>query len=145
MLLNCDVGEDSWESLALARRPNQSIPKEISPGCSLLWPPDVKSWFTGKDPDAGKDWRQEEKQMTEDEMVRWHHWINGHESEQTPRVGDGQGGLVCCGLWGRRVGHDWATELNWTVSIWRINKRKLWVFLVAHNADWNQIGKALHF
>ena len=66
----------------------------------ILWPPDAKSWLIWKDPDAGKDWRQEEKGMTEDEMVEWHHWLNGHESEWTPGVGDGQGGLACCSPWG---------------------------------------------
>ena len=55
----------------------------------ILWPPDAKNWLHGKDPDAGKDWRQEEKGMTEDEMVGWHHQLNGHESEQAPGVGDG--------------------------------------------------------
>ena len=65
----------------------------------IPWPPDVKSWLTGKDPDAGKDWRQEEKG---DEMVGWHHWLNGHEFEQTPGVGDGQGSLVCCSSWGHK-------------------------------------------
>ena len=55
----------------------------------VLWPPDSKSWLIGKDPDAGKDWRQEEKGMTEDEMVGWHHWLDGRESEWTPGVGDG--------------------------------------------------------
>ena len=63
---------------------------------SIVWPPDAKSWLTGKDPDAGKDKRQEEKGMTEDEMVGWHHWLNGHEFERVSGVGDGQGGLVCC-------------------------------------------------
>ena len=66
----------------------------------VLWPPHVKSWLIGKDPDAGKDWRQEEKGMTEDEMARWHHRLNGTEFEWTPGVGDGQGGLVCCDSWG---------------------------------------------
>ena len=65
----------------------------------ILWPPDVKSWLIGKDPDAGKDWRQKEKGMTEDEMVGWHHGLNGRESEWTPGVGDGQGGLVGCSPW----------------------------------------------
>ena len=83
-----------------ARRSNQSILKEISPGCSLeglmlklkliLWPPDAKSWLTRKDPDAGKDQTQEEKGMTEDEMVGWHHWLNGHGFGWTPGVGDGR-------------------------------------------------------
>ena len=81
----------------------------------ILWPPDAKSWLIWKDPDAEKDWGQEEKGTTEDEMVGWHHQLNGHGFGWTPEVGDGQGGLVCCSSWGsQRVGHDWATELNWT-------------------------------
>ena len=62
----------------------------------ILWPPDVKNWLNGKDPDAGKDWRWEEKGMTEDEMVGWHHWLNGHEFVQAPGVDNGQGSLACC-------------------------------------------------
>ena len=65
-----------------------------------LWPPDVKNWLFGKDPDVGKDWRKEEKGMTEDEIVGWHHQLNGHEFEQALGVGDGQGSLVCCRPWG---------------------------------------------
>ena len=80
---------------------------------SILWPPDVKNWLIGKDPDAGKDWRQEEKGMTEDEMVGWHHWLDGHELEQAPGVGDGQGGLVCCSPWGRKES-DMTEWLKWT-------------------------------
>ena len=72
----------------------------------------------GKDPDAGKDWRQKEKRVTENEMIGWHHRFNGHEFESTPGVGDGQGCLACCSPWGRRVGHDWMTELNWTDTIY---------------------------
>ena len=72
----------------------------------VLWPPDVKSRLTGKDPDAGKDWRQEEKGMTEDEMVGWHHWLNGHEFEQAQGDGEGQGSLACCSPWGRE---EWDT------------------------------------
>ena len=79
----------------------------------ILWPPDVKNWFTGKYPDAGKDWRREEKGMTEDEMVGWHHWLDGHEFEQALGVGDGQGSLVCCSPWGHKVS-DKAEQLNWT-------------------------------
>ena len=75
----------------------------------VIWPPDAKSWLIWKDPDAGKDWRQEENRMTEDEMVRWHHWLDGYELEQAPGVGDGQGGLACCSP--RRVRRNW-TELN---------------------------------
>ena len=65
----------------------------------IVWPPDVKSWFIGKDPDVGKDWGQEEKGMTEDEMVGWHHWLNGHEFEQPLGDSEGQGGLVCFSAW----------------------------------------------
>ena len=70
----------------------------------VLWPPHAKSWLIGKDPDAGRDWGQEEKGTTEDEMAGWHHRLNGHEFEWTPGVGDGQGGLACCDSCGRRVG-----------------------------------------
>ena len=62
----------------------------------IFWPPDVKNWLIVKDPDAGKDWSEKNKGMTEDEMVGWHHRLNGHEFEQAPGVGDGQGGLACC-------------------------------------------------
>ena len=79
----------------------------------ILWPPDVKNWLIWKDPDAGKDWGQEEKGMTEDEMVGWHHWLNGDEFEWTPGIGDGQGGLVCCSSWGHQE-LDTTEWLNWT-------------------------------
>ena len=82
----------------------------------VLWPPDKKSWLIGKDSDAGKDWGQEQKGKTEDEMVGWHHRLDGHGFGWTPGVGDWQGGLACCSSWGHRVRHDWATELNWTVQ-----------------------------
>ena len=85
----------------------------------VLWPPHVKSWLTGKDSDAGKDWGQEEKGTTEDEMVGWHHWLDGRESEWTQGVGDGQGGLVCCDSWGRNVS-DTTEQLNWTELNWEI-------------------------
>ena len=74
----------------------------------ILWPPDAKNWFIGKDPDAGKDWRREEKGITEDEMVAWHHWLNGHEFLG---VGDGQRGLVCCSPWGHKE-LDTTEQLN---------------------------------
>ena len=78
----------------------------------ILWPPDAKTWLIGKNPDAGKDWRQEEKGMIENEMVGWHHWLDGHEFEQAPGVGDGQGGLVCCSPWDcKKV--DTTERLNW--------------------------------
>ena len=105
-----------------ATRTNQSILKEISPGISLegMMLKLKLQYFGhlmrridsfGKDSDAGKDWGQEEKGMTEDEMAGWHHWLDGRESEWTPGVGEGQGGLA------QRVGHDWVTELNWTDSL----------------------------
>ena len=105
-----------------ARRSNQSILK-ISPGISLegmmlklklqysghL----MRSWLFGKDSDAGRDWEQEEKGTTEAEMAGWHHWLNQSESEWTPGVGDGQGGLACCDSWGRKE-LDTTERLNWT-------------------------------
>ena len=79
----------------------------------ILRPPDVKNWLIGKDPDAGKDWGWEEKGMTEDEMVGWHHQLNGHESEQVLGVGDGQGSLACCSSWGHNE-LDTTEQLNLT-------------------------------
>ena len=66
----------------------------------ILWPPDVKNWLIGKDPDAGKNWRQKEKETTEDKMVGWHYWLQGHEFEQAPGICYGQGSLACCSPWG---------------------------------------------
>ena len=77
----------------------------------IFWPPDVKNWLIGKDPDAEEYWRQEEKGMTEDEMVGWHHWLDEHGYEQAPGVGDGQGSLVWCSPWGHKEVDT--TELNW--------------------------------
>ena len=77
----------------------------------ILWPPHAKSWLIGKD--SGRDWGQEEKGMTEDEMAGWHHRLNGHEFGWTPGVGDGQGGLACCNSWGCK-GSDTTERLNWT-------------------------------
>ena len=121
-----------------ARRSNQSILKEICPGCSLeglmlkaetpiLGPPDAKSWLIWKDPNAGKDWGQEEKGTTEDEMVGWHHWLNGHGSGWTPGVGDGQGGLACCGSRGRKES-DMTEWLDWTELI-KGNNLKNYIYI----------------
>ena len=79
----------------------------------VLWPPHVKSWLIGKHSDAGRDWGQEEKGTTEDEMAGWHHWLNGRKFEWTVGVGDGQGGLACCDSWGRKE-LDTTEGLNWT-------------------------------
>ena len=87
----------------------------------ILWPPDAKNWLIRKDPDAGKDWRQEEKGMTEDEMVGWHHRLNRHEFEQTLGDGEGQGSLECCTPWGHKDS-DMTEWLNWNelnASPWR--------------------------
>ena len=123
MLLNYGVGDDSWESLGLQgdptspfwRRPVLGI--HWKDGCwgrnSSTLEFHVKSWLIGKDPDAGRDWGQEEKGTTEDEMARWHHWLDGHESGWTQGVGDRQGGLVCCDSWGRKES-DTTERLNWT-------------------------------
>ena len=120
MLLNCGVGEDSWESLGhlgdqTSSKGNKSWifigRTDAEAETPILWPPNVKNWFTEKDPDAGKDWGQEEKGATEDEMVGWHHWLNGHEFKQILGDSEGQGSLACCSPIGsQRVGHDWATE-----------------------------------
>ena len=117
MLLNCGVGQDSWES-------NQSILKEISPGCSLEGMMlKLKPHYFGhlmrrvdsleKDSDAGRDWGQKEKGTTEDEMAGWHHRLNGHEFGWTPGVCDGQGGLACCNSWGCKESNT-TEQLNWT-------------------------------
>ena len=109
MLLNWGAGED-FESPLDCKEIKPVSPKENQPWifigksdaeaeAPVLWPPDAKSPFIGKDPDAGKDWRQEEKRTTEDELVGWHHWLNGHEFEQTLGDGEGQGSLACCSPW----------------------------------------------
>ena len=118
MLLNCGVGEDSWESLGL--QGDQPVHSKGDHSwvffgrTPILWPPYVKSWLIWKDSEAGRGWGQEEKGTREDKMAGLHHQLDAHEFGWTPGVGDGQGGLVCCDSWGRRVRHDWVTELNWT-------------------------------
>ena len=116
MLLNCDV-EKTLESPLDCKEIQPVHPKEnqswifigrtdVEAETPILRPPDAKNWLTGKDPDAGKDWGQREKGMREDEMVVWHHWLNGHEFEQTLRTGDGQGSLACCSPGGHK---EWDT------------------------------------
>ena len=123
MYLNSDVGEDSWSPLDSQQiklvNPKGNQPwiflgmTDAKAEAPILWPPDAKNCLTGKDPDAGKDWRQEG--MTEDDRGRgWHHWLDGHEFEQPPGDGEGQGSLVCCSPWGRKESNmtEW---MNWTV------------------------------
>ena len=139
-----------------ARRSNQSILKEVSPGCSLeglmlklkltLWQPGVKSWLIWKDPDAGKDWGQEKKGTAEDEMVGWHHRLDGHVSGWTPRVGDGQGGLARCGSWGRKesdMTEDW-TKLKITVDGECSHEITLAPWKKSYDNSWHSIKKQRH-
>ena len=101
----------------------------------ILWPPDAKSWLIRKDPDAGKEWGEEEKGVTEDEMVGWDHWLNGHKFGWTPRDGEGQGNLVCFSLWGCK-------ESDMTFSYWIIAYFSfifffcIWSFFFKHNIQW---------
>ena len=127
ILLNCGVGEDSWESLEL--QGDQPVhPKgdqswvfigrsDVEAETPILWPHDenwlFKCWLIWKNPDPVKDWGQEEKGTTEDEMVGWHHRLDGHGFGWTPGVGDVQGGLVCCGSWDCKES-DMTEQLNWT-------------------------------
>ena len=121
-LLNCDVGEDienpldSKEIQPVHPKGNQSCifiaRTDVEAETPILWLPDAKNWLIWKDSDAGRDWRWEEKGMTEDEMVGWHHQFNGHEFEQAPGVDDGQGSLACCSTWGFKES-DMTKQLNW--------------------------------
>ena len=125
MLLNYGVGEDSWESLGLQGdltvhpKGDQSwvfiVKTDVEAETPVLWPSDAKNWLLGEDHDAGKDWRQEEKGMTEDEIAGWHHRLDGHGSGWTPGVGDGQGGLACCDSQGRKESNT-TERLNWHES-----------------------------
>ena len=144
MLSNCGAGEDSWESLGQRRdQTSQSERKSIlnihwwtdaEAEAPKLWPPDVKSWLIWKDPDAGKDWKQEEKGMTKDEMVEWLHRLNGHEFEQAPGVGDGQGNLACCSPWGCNES-DTTEWVNWTEFYHLERKSNILAF---HSHFWKQ-------
>ena len=125
MLLNCGAGEDSWESLGLQdptspfwRRSALGVYRRTDAKAEtpVLWPPHAKSWLTGKDPDAGRDWGQEEKGTTEDEMAGWHHWLDGCESEVNSGSWwwTGRPGVLRF-MGSQRVGHDWATDLIWSL------------------------------
>ena len=132
MLLNCGVGRrhqncgvesplDCKEIQLVHSKGDQSWVfygrNDAKAETPVLWPPHAKSWLIGKDSDARRDCGQEEKRTTEDEMARWHHGLDGYESEWTPGVGDGQGGLACCDSWGCRES-DTTERLNWTELNW---------------------------
>ena len=140
MPLNCGVGEDSWESLGLQGDPTLH-PKgdqswvfigrtEVEAETPIFWPPDAKSWLIGKDPDAGKDWRHEEKGMTEDEMVGWDHQLNGHEFEQAPGELDGQENLACYSPWSCKE-LDMTEQLNWNVAVNLVDARGINIIAAA--------------
>ena len=112
-------GNQSWIFIGRA---------DIEAEALILWSPDVKSWLIWKDPHAGKDWRQEEKGMMDDEMVGWHHRLYGNEFEQAPGVGDGQGSLVCCSPWGRKE-LDTTEWLNWTELIYVFLSLYIYVYI----------------
>ena len=124
MLSNCGTLQKTLESPLDCKEIQPVNPKgnrswifigriDVEAEIPILWPPEGKNWLIWKDPDAGKDWGQEEKGTTEDEMVGWHHQLNGHGFGWTPGVGDGQGGLACWGSWGRKES-DTTERLNWT-------------------------------
>ena len=107
-------GDESWVFIGRT---------DVEAETPIPWPPDAKSWLVGKDPDAGKDWGEEEKETTEDEMVGWHHRHNGHGFGGTPGVGDGQGGLACCGSWGHKES-DMTERLNWTEWLSKTERKR---------------------
>ena len=108
---------DCKEIKAVSPKGNQSWifigRTDVEAEAPILWPPDAKNWLLGKDPDAGKDWEQEKKGMTKDEMVGWHHQFDGHKFEQAPGDAEGQGSLACCSPWGCKES-DMTEQLNWS-------------------------------
>ena len=137
MLLNCGVRGDSWESLRLQGDPTSPSERDqpwdffgrndAKAETPILWPPLAKSWLIGKDSDAGRDWGQEERGATEDEMAGWHHWLDGCESEWTTGVSDGQGGLTCCDSWGCKES-DMTDRLNWTECLIKLEEQSMLKF-----------------
>ena len=130
LLLNYGIGEDCKEMQPVHFKGDQSWVffgrNDAKTETPVLWPPHAKSWLIAKDSDAGKDWGQAEKGMTEDEMAGWHRRLDGHEFEWTPGVGDGQGGLACCNSWGRKES-DTTEWLNWAEpSV----KQTLWIQII---------------
>ena len=131
MCLNCGFGQtlgsplDCKEIKPINPKGNQSWifirRTDAETEAAILCSPDSKNWLVRKDSDAGKDWRQEKKGTTEDEMVEWHHWFNGHEFEQTPGDGEGQGSLACCSPWGCK-------ELDMTDQQHQLKKKLYWIW-----------------
>ena len=143
MLSTCGVGKDSWESFEQQQikpvnpKGNQSWlfigRTDAEAEATILWPADVKNWLIRKDPDAVKDWRQEENGMTEDEIVGWYHELNGHKFEQASGDGEGQGSLACYSPKGHRVWHDWLIEQHYE----RECKKEyiyLYICIIGHSA-----------
>ena len=126
-------GDQSWVFIGRA---------DVEAETSIIWPPDVKSGLIWKYPDAGKDWGQEEKGTTEDEMVGWHHRLNRHEFGWTPGVGDGPGGLACCSSWGLKES-DVTERLNWIELIWgkTQNLHTKWIFTNTNRDHWFRLLK----
>jgi len=157
MLLNCGAGEYSWESLGQQGYQTSQSQRKLTLNihckdwcwieAPVLWPPDTKSWLIGKDPDAGKDWGLGEKRVPEDEIVAWHHRLNGHEFEQTPGDSEGQGSLACCSPWdakSQKLLNDWITiyarylsvnrccstvwsMINWILKCSTVDAMKIWL------------------
>ena len=138
MLLNCCAGEDSWESpdckefKPVNPKGNQSwvfIERtDAEAEVPIIWTSAGKNWLTGKDPDVGKDWRQEEKGTTEDEMVGCHHRLKGYESELAEGVGDGPGRLMCCSPWGSTE-LDMTEQLKWTKVFFLVAQSRVSIWL----------------
>ena len=131
MILNSGTGEDSWESLGQPGDQTSQSSRKSTP--NIHWKDwcwswsfnTLATWFIGQDPDTRKDRRQEEKGMTEDKMIGWHHWFNGHKFEQTMGDCEGQGSLVYCSSWGpQRVKHDWVSEQQKILRHWDMKKKK---------------------
>ena len=129
-----------YNSNGILKEQHQSILKEINPvirrtdaedETPILWTPDERSWLTEKDPDTGKDWRQEEKGAAEDEMIKWHHQLDGHEFEQAPGDGEGQGSLACFSSWGLKESDttEWTTigKIWYKVKISQIWEKDLYI------------------
>ena len=143
MLLNCGVGEDTWESIG--QQGDWSIQSylfiylfigrtDAEAEAPVVWPPDAKSWLTEKEADAGKEWGQEEKGVTEDKIIGWHHWLNRHEFEQTPGDSEGHISLACCSSWGCRKPD---MTMNWKATASVVNHMAYWKYSKRVDLKWS--------